>query len=79
MTPNPKVVKKKLSKKDYHFFRLQVYYEQYECCANKKCRKWLPFNKFSLHHYDRAVGDVRSNVAGFCLGDDTANQKCHPE
>ena len=70
MTPNPKIIKKKLSKKEYHFLREQVYFDQHGCCA--KCGGWFPFDEFSLHHWDRAVGDTFDNVTGFCLG-------CHPE
>ena len=67
---NPKNKKVKLSEADYHLLRLFVYNEQWESC--KGCLKWKRFNEFSLHHKDRAVGDVRSNVDGYCLG-------CHPE
>ena len=65
----PKHKKVKLYKKDYQLLREQVYFVQGECCAG--CEEWLPFDEFSLHHWDRAIGDVFSNVTGFCL-------KCHP-
>ena len=70
MTPNPKVKKVKLTAKQYHALRRKVYEDQYGTCLG--CGKWFPFEKMSLHHYDRAVGDVWSNVDGFCLG-------CHPD
>ncbi|OEU68438.1 MAG: hypothetical protein BBJ57_02415 [Desulfobacterales bacterium PC51MH44] len=70
MTPNPKRKKVKLSDKEYTDLRWEVYHEQFGCCM--KCKKWFKFNFFSLHHKDRSIGDVRSNVDGYCL-------ECHPD
>jgi hypothetical protein len=70
MTPDPKKKKVKLSKKDYALLRKMVYDEQFGCCLG--CGYWLKFNHFSLHHSDRAIGDVRENVSGWCL-------ECHPD
>ena len=65
MTPNPKVKKVKLPAKEYHALRMRVYEDQYGLCL--RCLRWFPFDEFSLHHYSRSVGDIRSNVDGFCL------------
>ena len=70
MNPQPKPHKVKMSAKEYTLLREQVYFVQGECCAG--CKEWFPPNKFSLHHWDRKIGDVFSNVTGYCL-------KCHPE
>ena len=70
MIPNPKHKKVKLSAEAYRVLRECVYEHQGGLCMG--CFKWFPFNEWSLHHKDRAVGDVRSNVDGYCLG-------CHPD
>ena len=70
MKSNPKPKKVKLSPKEYTKLRQQVYNEQFGACLG--CGYYLKFNHFSLHHKDRAIGDVRSNVDGYCLG-------CHPD
>jgi hypothetical protein len=70
MTPNPKPKKVKLSPKEYTILRQQVYREQNGACLG--CGYWLKFSHFSLHHKDRAIGDVRSNVDGYGLC-------CHPD
>jgi hypothetical protein len=76
MTPDPKPKKVKLSKKDYALLRKQVYDEQEGCCLG--CGYWVKPSHFSLHHKNRAVGDVRSNVDGYCLGD-YRGVRCHPD
>jgi len=70
MRPNPKPKKIKLSPEEYTVLRRLVYYEQHGIC--KGCGLWFPFNQFSLHHKDRAIGDVRENVEGYCV-------PCHPD
>ena len=70
MKPNPKVKKVKLTAKQYHEMRERIYEEQCGLCI--KCRHWFPQNEFSLHHWDRKLGDVWHNLDGFCL-------KCHPK
>jgi hypothetical protein len=68
--PNPKKKKVKLSPLDYHNLREKVYGDQRGICEG--CGRWFHFSEWSLHHYDRKLGDVRSNVDGYCLG-------CHPD
>jgi hypothetical protein len=67
---DPKKIRVKLSQKEYHELREQVWYDQQKKCAG--CGWWKPFNEFSLHHWNRAIGDVRTNVTGYGLC-------CHPD
>ena len=68
MTPNPKKIRLKLSPKEYHDLKIEIYNEQLESCFY--CYKWLPMDEFQLHHrLSRGAGggDDRDNLQGLCF------------